>query len=561
MGLHDASAKKIDEGMSIEIDVVNAELNRNPSDEARRESQSPANADTTGRQGAVPQLVQSDLMSMVMGENVGMVMAARSDSKPVADLEDMLHTRIHEIVDAEKNRVWKIYNTVLSQHGVVPHEAMVKLAVEATTGQEAAVKFERLTEKEKADPQNRLCSLEREAKLLRKLRINYGIKEGIPEVYYCGRVAEYGVMITEKAGRSLLQVLQALGPCSLKAGLQMGIQILDRLEKLHDTGYMHCSVKPSNFLCDAGIRPIVATDVISGAQSTSAYNPNTVYMVDLGCARRWQDKETKEHIKRLENQEPRGCPLFMSRMVHAGVQMSRRDDIESLAYMLIYLIRGSLPWGNNATSHLNVEERLQYIRDMKRSVDVAGHLCQGLPLEFAEMVNYARELHFKDRPDYEMLRQKLRYCLEKHCGNSSSAGEQQAVAQWALNGSSRLYWVEMPEGYKKPKQSVATKILNVTSYLFGVDGNNNNTVASENYQQFYDSAANSDTTRAFSNSEFVTAGNVASVVPGFVPYGSVADSCCAANTQGNNAAILNVQEAAREISLDADASSLATQVC
>jgi hypothetical protein len=80
-----------------------------------------------------------------------------------------------------------------------------------------------------------------------------------------------------------------------------------------------------------------------------------------------------------------------------GIRLTRRDDLESLAYVLIYLIHGSLPW--QSTTRKSTTELL----DMRMAI-TPSTLCEGLPAEFEVFLNYARSLEFKQKPDYQYLR-------------------------------------------------------------------------------------------------------------------------------------------------------------
>jgi hypothetical protein len=80
-----------------------------------------------------------------------------------------------------------------------------------------------------------------------------------------------------------------------------------------------------------------------------------------------------------------------------GIRLTRRDDLESLAYVLIYLMHGSLPW-QNTTGKSTIE-----LLDIRMAI-ISSTLCKGLPAEFEVFLNYARSLEFKQKPDYQYLR-------------------------------------------------------------------------------------------------------------------------------------------------------------
>lgn len=103
----------------------------------------------------------------------------------------------------------------------------------------------------------------------------------------------------------------------------------------------------------------------------------------------------------MENRDITGTTRYASVNAHKGMELSRRDDLESIGYVLLYFCKGSLPWqGLQARSDL---ERYKLITEKKFSISVE-RLCHGLPDEFKDYLNYCRGLNFEEEPDYEFLR-------------------------------------------------------------------------------------------------------------------------------------------------------------
>ncbi len=105
-----------------------------------------------------------------------------------------------------------------------------------------------------------------------------------------------------------------------------------------------------------------------------------------------------------------GTARYASINTHLGIEQSRRDDLESLGYVLIYFLRGELPWqGMKART---MKEKYEKIMEKKIAspIDV---LCKGFPEEFATFINYTRDLKFDDRPDYGYLRRLLKTISDK----------------------------------------------------------------------------------------------------------------------------------------------------
>lgn len=230
---------------------------------------------------------------------------------------------------------------------------------------------------------------------------------GIPQVFWHGSNCEYEAMVFELLGPNLEDVFRFCdNKFSLKTTLMLMDQLLYRIESLHAVGYLHCDIKPENFLLGTGKRG------------------NVVFMTDLGLAACW----SSEWYAQSTSQKPPNPPrlslvgtrryasinghLAVSRsdsvwfLVFAGspsscIGSSPRDDLESLGYMALYFLRGSLPWqGIQASSR---EEKDRLVLERKRKTAVAD-LCDGLPAEFANYMNYVRALGNGNRPNYKYLR-------------------------------------------------------------------------------------------------------------------------------------------------------------
>jgi serine/threonine protein kinase len=123
-----------------------------------------------------------------------------------------------------------------------------------------------------------------------------------------------------------------------------------------------------------------------------------IHIIDFGLSKQYRDPETNIHIPFRDGLPLIGTARYASVNALIGVELSRRDDIESLAYILIYLMRGSLPWQGTKG-----EKRQANVRKKKLTMNPEV-LCDGLPIAFKKCLQYARSLEFSERPDYQYLR-------------------------------------------------------------------------------------------------------------------------------------------------------------
>ncbi|KAI3850223.1 hypothetical protein MKX03_010376, partial [Papaver bracteatum] len=130
-----------------------------------------------------------------------------------------------------------------------------------------------------------------------------------------------------------------------------------------------------------------------------------VYIIDFGLAKKYRNSKTQQHAPYREKKDLIGSPRYASRNSHLGIEQSRRDDLESLGYTLMYFLRGSLPWqGLRAVTD---KKKNEIIREKMLSTSVED-LCKGCPMEFAFYFHHCRSLRFDAKPDYAYLRRLFR---------------------------------------------------------------------------------------------------------------------------------------------------------
>ncbi|RUS91009.1 hypothetical protein EGW08_001226 [Elysia chlorotica] len=252
----------------------------------------------------------------------------------------------------------------------------IYLGTDISNGEEVAIKLECVKTKH---PQ-----LHIESKIYRMMQGGVGI----PTIKWCGAEGDYNVMVMELLGPSLEDLFNFCSrKFSLKTVLLLADQLISRIEYIHSKNFIHRDVKPDNFLMGLGKKG------------------NLVYIIDFGLAKKYRDARTHQHIPYRENKNLTGTARYASINTHLGIEQSRRDDMESLGYVFMYFLRGSLPWqGLKAATKRQKYER---ISEKKMSTPIE-ELCKTFPSEFATYLNFCRSLRFDDKPDYSYLRQLFR---------------------------------------------------------------------------------------------------------------------------------------------------------
>ena len=207
-----------------------------------------------------------------------------------------------------------------------------------------------------------------------------------PTIHWYGQTDKqtHTIIVMKYLGNSLEYLLHnnCAGKFSLKTTLMIGIQILDLLRRLHSCNYVHRDIKPDNFL--VGIGP----------------EKSDIFIIDFGLAKRYKSVNNV-HIAENSDKRLTGTARYASINSHRRMELSRRDDLESLGYLLIYFLNGKLPWqGIPATTK---EEKYSKIGLMKSECTVE-ELCKGLPEEIMEYMKLVRLLGFKEKPNYLVLR-------------------------------------------------------------------------------------------------------------------------------------------------------------
>lgn len=244
--------------------------------------------------------------------------------------------------------------------------------------------------------------LKDEYKIYKKLYANGYIK-GIPKIKTYIETPRSNALIMELLGHGLEHYMEKFGgTLNLETVLTLGVNFVELLKKTHEMGIIHRDIKPNNFVVGKN-------------------NTEELYIIDFGLSKQYIVKG--KHIPRNEDKQLTGTPRYLSLNVHMGFEPSRRDELESVGYMLVYFLKGKLPW-QGAKKQKGID-RSKTIGRIKMYTSLEK-LCHGLPDCFMKFIDYCRKLEFDEKPDYDYLTNLLLTCLKenslklKYCWSSEN---------------------------------------------------------------------------------------------------------------------------------------------
>ena len=214
----------------------------------------------------------------------------------------------------------------------------------------------------------------------------------IPFVKSFGTSGNYNILIMQLMGKSLEEYINEKRTFSIKTVCLLGYQMINILEYIHNKHIVHRDIKPDNF--------------VMGLDSLS----KNLYLLDFGLAKKYRSSQTLIHYQFVNRKKLTGTARYASINALKGFEQSRRDDLEAVGYVLMYFLRGSLPW--QGLPGKNKDER--YKKILKKKIDTSAYdLCFGFPEEFEKYVDYTRKMEYVEHPLYEKLRGYFLKVLEK----------------------------------------------------------------------------------------------------------------------------------------------------
>ena len=386
----------------------------------------------------------------------------KNDSEVVSDEEQ-------QEKDDKKNQI--ILKDLIAENFVILHligqGAFGQIYISYNMRDNVAVSIKKEIKKPQKVPQ-----LKTESKIYQSLlKINAddisGVKtftqdevQGVPKFYGAGELSDSYYLIMDFLGPNLLQLFEYCGmhKFTISTVCLIALQMLNRIENLHKHNYIHRDIKPENFLI--------------GMQEKA----NIIHLIDFGLSKRFKNPKTHQHIPYREDRTLTGTARYVSINTHLGIEQSRRDDLESIGYVLVYFLKGVLPWQGLKNGN-------RYTRIMEKKLQIPTEiLCYGLPEELIFYLNYCKSLRFEDRPDYDYLRGlfikllgtcNLIYGLTKEMLKFDWCFEDPANSIWQiynkkkhgmdsnLNSSFGKEKSEENDGEKEKKPSVKKKNINL----------------------------------------------------------------------------------------------------
>ncbi|CAD8137898.1 unnamed protein product [Paramecium pentaurelia] len=242
----------------------------------------------------------------------------------------------------------------------------VMLGFDQKTGQQVAIKIEK--------PENEhIRSLEKEVDIIRKLE---GV-QGVPQMLYFGKQDDFNVLVLQLLSKDLSSLIKQQKKFGLKTILQIGIKLVEILDDIHQKGVLHRDLKPENIMIDEN---------------------NKFYIIDYGISKAFLRKNGA-HLPFKDRQPFIGTSRYASIAAHKGNELGRKDDLESLIYILLYFYFGKLPWQN--IKQIPSDQKIQKVGEIKQKQ--TADLFKNLPEELKKIYDYLRKLTYATEPDYKSI--------------------------------------------------------------------------------------------------------------------------------------------------------------
>ena len=217
----------------------------------------------------------------------------------------------------------------------------------------------------------------------------------VPKIKSFGYKGSFIILVMELLGKSLDKIFNELPSkkMSLRCVCNIALQLLYIIEIMHNNNVIHRDIKPGN--------------IAIGIKEKSKY----IYLLDFGLSKKYIDDETNKHFKFEQNNKFIGNARYSSINSLEGGTQSRRDDLESLGYLLLFFLLGRLPWQGYISN--SKEDKYYKITEIKKQT-TPQKLCENAPKQFEEYIVYTRNLKYEESPDYNYLKKLFKSLLKKN---------------------------------------------------------------------------------------------------------------------------------------------------
>ena len=260
-----------------------------------------------------------------------------------------------------------------------------------------------------------------------------------------GYIQNYNIAVMELMGKSLKKLFLKTSKkkMSIRCVCNIGYQMIEILKFIHDKHIIHRDIKPDNF--------------VIGINEKKKY----IYLLDFGLAKQYRSSKTLKHYPMVQKKKLTGTARYASINALSGFEQSRRDDLEAVGYVLMYFLKGNLPW--QGLTIKNKDDKYGNIL-LKKKETTPEELCKGFPKEFENYIKYTRELKYEEDPNYLYLENLFIEVLKK------------------MDFQLDYYydWSEYKEEEKSEKDNVINNNDNNNKIKNNNEDNNNNKIDNKN---------------------------------------------------------------------------------